>query len=191
MRTLVLLLVFVGVVFGTVEVAVLAAVAGLGSPAAAGPLLGLWGAGSLAGGVVAARMGGGARTGAGLALMLAALAAGHLALAAAAGSAVALAAVLTLAGATIAPTYATIYAMVDHATPAGTVTEAFAWLETAVAVGAALGAASAGSVADAAGPAAAFGVAGAAGTVAALIAALRARPLNAPSRPTAAAAAAA
>jgi predicted MFS family arabinose efflux permease len=81
--------------------------------------------------------------------------------------------------------------MVDHATPAGTVTEAFAWLETAVAVGAALGAASAGSVADAAGPAAAFGVAGAAGTVAALIAALRARPLNAPSRPTAAAAAAA
>jgi predicted MFS family arabinose efflux permease len=190
MRTLVLLLVFVGVVFGTVEVAVIAAVAGLGSPAAAGPLLGLWGAGSLAGGVVAARMGGGARTGAGLALMLAALAAGHLALAAAAGSAVALAAVLTLAGATIAPTYATIYAMVDHAAPAGTVTEAFAWLETAVAIGAALGAASAGSVADAAGPAAAFAVAGAAGTVAALIAALRARPLNAPSRPTAARAAA-
>jgi hypothetical protein len=39
---------------------------------------------------------------------------------------VALAAVLVLAGATIAPTYATIYAMVDHAAPAGTVTEAFA-----------------------------------------------------------------
>ena len=190
MRTLVLLLVFVGVVFGTVEVAVIAAVAALGSPAAAGPLLGLWGAGSLAGGVVAARMGGGARTGAGLALMLAALAAGHLALAAAAGSAVALAAVLALAGATIAPTYATIYAMVDHAAPAGTVTEAFAWLETAVAVGASIGAASAGAVADAAGPAAAFGVAGVAGTVAALIAALRARPLNAPSYPTAAPAAA-
>lgn len=38
MRTLVLLLVFVGVVFGTVEVAVIAAVAGLGSPAAAGLL---------------------------------------------------------------------------------------------------------------------------------------------------------
>ena len=101
-------------------------------------------------------MGGGARTGAGLALMLAALAAGHLALAAAAGSAVALAGVLALAGATIAPTYATIYAMVDHAAPAGTVTEAFAWLETAVAVGASIGAASAGAVAEAAGPAAAF-----------------------------------
>jgi MFS family permease len=181
-RTLVLLLVFVGVVFGTVEVAVIAAVADLGSPAAAGPLLGLWGAGSLAGGVVAARMGGGARTGAGLALMLTALAAGHLALAAAAGSAVALAAVLALAGATIAPTYATIYAMVDHAAPAGTVTEAFAWLDTAVAVGASIGAASAGAVAEAAGPAATFALAGAAGTVAALIAVLRARPLDVPAQ---------
>jgi predicted MFS family arabinose efflux permease len=75
--------------------------------------------------------------------------------------------------------------MVDHAAPAGTVTEAFAWLETAVAVGASIGAASAGTVADAAGPAAAFAVAGAAGTVAALIAALRARPLNAPGHSTA------
>ncbi len=186
MRTLVLLLVFVGVVFGTVEVAVIAAVAHLGRPGAAGPLLGLWGVGSLTGGVVAARMGGGARTGVGLALMLAALAAGHLALATAAGSTVALAGVLVLAGATIAPTYASIYAMVDHAAPAGTVTEAFAWLDTAVAVGASIGAASAGTVADAAGPVAAFVVAGAAGTVAALIAALRARPLNAPRSPTAA-----
>ena len=59
MRTLVLLLVFVGVVFGTVEVAVIAAVADLGSPAQAGLLLGVWGAGSLTGGIVAARMGGG------------------------------------------------------------------------------------------------------------------------------------
>ena len=87
MRTLVLVLLALGVVFGAVEVAVVGAADALGSAAAAGPLLGLWGAGSLAGGVVAARMGGGARTGAGLALVLAALAAGHLALAAAAGSA--------------------------------------------------------------------------------------------------------
>jgi MFS family permease len=180
MRTLVLVLLALGVVFGAVEVAVVGAADALGSAAAAGPLLGLWGAGSLAGGVVAARMGGGARTGAGLALVLAALAAGHLALAAAAGSAVALAAVVTLAGATIAPTYASVYAMVDHAAPAGTVTEAFAWLSTAVAVGASVGAACAGALADTAGPAAAFALAGAAGTVAALVAALRARPLDAP-----------
>ncbi len=190
MRTLVLVLLALGVVFGTVEVAVVAAADALGSAAAAGPLLGIWGAGSLVGGVIAARMGGGARTGAGLALVLAALAAGHLALAAAAGSAVALAAVLALAGATIAPTYASVYAMVDRAAPAGTVTEAFAWLNTAVALGASAGAACAGAVADAAGPAPTFALAGAAGAAAALIAALRARPLSAPAHPVAAPAAA-
>ena len=59
---------------------------------------------------------------------------------------------LLLAGAAIAPTYATVYAMVDHAAPAGTVTEAFAWLATAMAVGVAAGAAGAGVVADHAGP---------------------------------------
>jgi predicted MFS family arabinose efflux permease len=80
--------------------------------------------------------------------------------------------------------------MVDHAAPAGTVTEAFAWLNTAVAVGASVGAACAGAVADAAGPAASFALAGAAGTVAAVVAALRARPLTGPARPIAAAAAA-
>jgi MFS family permease len=99
---------------------------------------------------------------------------------------VALAAVLTLAGATIAPTFATVYGMVERAAPAGTVTEAFAWLATATAVGASVGAACAGAVADSAGPAAAFALAGAAGTAAALLAALRARPPSAPAHPTAA-----
>jgi predicted MFS family arabinose efflux permease len=85
----------------------------------------------------------------------------------------ALAAVLVVAGATIAPTYASVYAMVERVAPAGTVTEAFAWLSTAVAVGAALGAALAGSVADGAGPAATFLVAGVAGVAAVVVGALR------------------
>ena len=42
MRTLVLVLIAVGVLFGAVEVGVTAATAGLGSTASAGPLLGLW-----------------------------------------------------------------------------------------------------------------------------------------------------
>ena len=49
--------------------------------------------------------------------------------------------------------------MVDEAAPAGTVTEAFAWLATAVAIGAAAGAAIAGAVAESAGPAAALALA--------------------------------
>jgi MFS family permease len=167
MRTLVIALLAVGVAFGAVEVAVAAAADALGRTAAAGPLLGVWGAGSLIGGLVASRRG------RGLAPLLAALAIGHLTLAAATGSVVALAAVLTLAGATIAPTYARIYAMVEDVAPAGTVTEAFAWLATATAVGAAVGAAVGGSLADAAGPTATFLLAGAAGGAGALVALMR------------------
>jgi len=180
MRTLVLVLVAVGVLFGAVEVAVAAAAEGLGSAAAAGPLLGLWGAGSLVGGLVAVRLGGGAHTAAGLALVLGALTAGHLALVPAAGSLVALGAALLVAGAAIAPTYASVYAMVDRAAPSGTATEAFAWLATAIAIGASLGSASAGAVADSAGPAAVFALAGAAGAAALLATTLRARTLAAP-----------
>jgi len=167
-RTLVFVFVAVGVVFGAVEVGVAAA-----ASSAAGPLLGIWGAGSLAGGMVAARIGN-ARLGG----LLAALAIAHLALAAA-GSVLALALVLCLAGATIAPTYASVYAMVERIAPAGTVTEAFAWLGTAVAIGSALGAALAGSVADSAGPSAVFLLAGGAGAVAVAVGALRGGTLRA------------
>jgi MFS family permease len=169
LRTLVAVLVAVGAVFGAVEVGVVAAAAG-----AAGPLLGLWGAGSLLGGLIASRRGHGS-----LALLLVALAAGHLALAAAAGNLVALAIVLTVAGASIAPTYAAVYALVERVAPAGTVTEAFAWLNTAAAIGAAAGAALAGSVADGAGPSATFLLAGAAGAIAVVIGALRTASLRA------------
>ena len=172
MRTLVTVLIGVGVLFGGVEVAVAAATDALGSTAAAGPLLALWGAGSLVGGLLAVRLGG-AGGATGLVLVLGALAAGHLALVPAAGSVLAMAVVLLVAGAAIAPTYAAVYAMVDHAAPEGTVTEAFAWLATAIAIGASIGAGAAGALADHAGPGAAFALAGAAGAVALLAALLR------------------
>src|SRR5829696_10343403 len=184
-RTLVLVLGSAGLLFGATEVAVTAACDSLGGTAAAGPLLGLWGAGGLLGGVAVARAGGGARTGTGLALLLAALAATHLALAAAAGSLIALGAVVVLAGTTIAPTCASAYAMVDRAAPAGTTTEAFAWLATAVAIGTSAGAAVAGAVADSAGPVPAFVLAATAAGAGAVVTALRARTLT----PTPAAAA--
>jgi hypothetical protein len=185
MRTLVLVLIAVGVLFGAVEVGVAAATARLGTASAAGPLLGLWGAGSLIGGLAAVRLGAGLRGAAGLALVLAALACGHLLLVAAAGSVFAMAAVLVLAGTAIAPTYAVVYAMVDDAAPAGTETEAFAWLGTAVAIGAALGSAIAGSAADHAGPAAAFVLAAAAGAISVLLVVARSRTLSLDSQPVA------
>ena len=177
MRTLVIVLIAVGVLLGADEVAVVAAAKTLDSTTAAAPLLALWGAGSFVGGLLIARLGGGARTAAGLALVLAALTAGHLALIPAAGSVPALGAVLFLAGAAIAPTEATMYAMVDDAAPAGTMTEAFAWLATAMAVGGAGGATSAGILIDRAGPTAAFALAGGAGALAALMTMLRSRTL--------------
>src|SRR4051794_10125569 len=180
LRALVVVLVGVGVLFGAVEVGVAAAARSLGPPAAAGPLVGLWGLGSVAGGGAAARgFGRPPRAGA-LALVLALLGAGHVALAAAAGSLVALGAGLLVAGAAIAPTLAIAYAIVEGVAPDGTVTEAFAWLATAMAVGSAVGPALGGALADGPGPAAAFVLAGLAGGAAALVAVLGARSLAEP-----------
>jgi hypothetical protein len=81
MRILVVVLAGVGVLFGATEVAVTAS-----AGSAAGLLLGLWGAGSLAGEIVAARLGGGARSARGLAVLIVALGVSHLLLVAAPGS---------------------------------------------------------------------------------------------------------
>ena len=175
--TLVLALLAVGAVFGAAEVGVTAAAKALGSTNTAGPLLALWGIGALIGGAVATRLGGGARSAGGLALILAVLALGHAMLSITTGSLLTMAVVLVFAGAAISPAYATIYAFVDRVTPAGTVTEAFSWLSTAVAVGTSAGTALAGSLAQHTGPASAFALAGAAGGLAVLITILRIRTL--------------
>jgi predicted MFS family arabinose efflux permease len=177
-RTLIVLLAGMGAVFGATEVGVTAAAHALGHTGAAGPLLGLWGVGSLIGGFVATRLGGGARTRRGVALLLGALGLAHGALILTTGSLVALATVITLAGATIAPTVATLYGLVDSAAPAGTHTEAFSWLLTAELAGASLGAALAGALAQRAGPTAAFAFVGVAGGLAALAALLRSGSLD-------------
>jgi predicted MFS family arabinose efflux permease len=127
----------------------------------------------LAGGLFAARIGGGARTATGLAVGLGLLTVGQLALVPAAASPAALAIALLLAGGAISPTEATVYGMVDRAAPAGTITEAFAWLAAAIEVGAALGAAGAGGIIDSAGPEAALALAGGAGVFAVLTVLLR------------------
>jgi predicted MFS family arabinose efflux permease len=185
MWTLAIVLACVGVLLGADEVAVVAAAKSLDSAATAAPLLAVWGVGSFAGGLLTTRLGGGARTAGALALLLAALTAGHLALIPAAGGVLALAAVLLLAGGAIAPTEASLYAMVDDLVPTTAITEAFAWLATAMAVGAAVGAAAAGALVARAGPTAAFGLGGAAAAVAVLTTLLRSRTIAAPAPPEA------
>ncbi len=182
MRTLVIVLTAVGMLLGVDEVAVIAAAKALHSTAAAAPLFALWGVGSFTGGLLVTRLGGAPRTAAGLALLLTALTVGHVALIPADVSVIALGPVLLVAGGAIAPTEAAVYAMVEHGAPAGSTTEAFAWLTTAMAVGGAVGAAGAGIVADRAGPAAAFALAGGAGAFAVLATVLRSRTITPPSR---------
>ena len=176
--TLALIELATGAVFGATEVGVTAACKALGSTTAAGPLLGLWGFGSLLGGIAATRLGGGARRSAGLIVLLVALAVAHGALVFATGSALAIGAVILLAGGTIAPTAASIYAMVDRFAPAGTHTEAFSWALTAASTGEAVGAAVAGPLVQSAGAPAAFAFAAGAGAVAVLIAVLGSRRLD-------------
>ncbi len=172
LRTLVAISLGTGTVFGATEVAVTATAHALGSTTAAGPLLALWGAGSLVGGVVATRLGGAARDARGLIPLLVALAIAHGALILTTGSVVATGLVITLAGATIAPTESSIYAMVEAAAPAGTRTEAYSWLVTASLVGASLGMAVAGALVQGGGPQKAFALVGVAGGLAALAAVL-------------------
>ena len=173
LRVLVVVLVGVGVLFGATEVAVTATTEAWGSPGSAGPLLGLWGLGSLCGGVAAARFGGGARTGRGLAAMLVALGLGHASLAAATDDVLLMGLLIAAAGSMIAPILATAYAMVDAIVPAGTTTEAFTWLATATAVGTAMGAALAGNLAETSGATWGFGLAGLAAVTSAALAATR------------------
>ena len=172
MRTLVIALIAVGAVTGSVQVGVAAATDAMAQPTATGVLLGLWGLGSLLGGLLASRLGrrvGGAGM---LSLFLLALTVGHLALVVAT-SVIGLGALLLVAGTAIAPTYASAYVMADRAAPAGAVTEAFSWLATAAAVGGAGGAAIAGSLVEHAGYIAAFGLAGVVGSAAVVCIALR------------------
>ncbi len=177
-RTLVLILLGTGTVYGATEVGVTAATKALGSSVACGPLLALWGVGSLLGGIAATHLGGGARRAGGLKQLLAALAVGHGALLLTTGSVAAMGAVILLAGATIAPTEATVSAMLDRAAPVGARTESFAWLFTASLIGAALGAAVAGALAQSEGAQAAFALAGVAGAVTVVIASLGSRAIN-------------
>ena len=76
---------------------------------------------------------------------------------------------LLVAGASIAPTFVSANGMLDDLAPAGTLTEAFTWTSTGIAMGIAAGSAVAGVVVDTASPAVAMAALGAGGVLAALV----------------------
>ena len=171
-QTLFALLALMGFTFGAVEVGVPAAADAAGHRGAAGPLLSLWGLGWMLGGLVAMRLQRPAGSVARLATALAALAAGHLALGAA-GDLVVLGGLLLVAGLAIAPSFSAAFGLTDELAPPGALTEAFAWLSTAVAAGLAAGGALGGWAAEATGADAALLVAGLPGVVALAVVAAR------------------
>jgi predicted MFS family arabinose efflux permease len=148
-----------GITVGAVEVAVPAALEGMGDRAATGVVLGAWGVGSMLGGLVISRVRAARRPEWRLAALVAAWGALH-ALPAVAGSPVALAASVLVAGSAIAPTFTTLNGLLDRIAVPGTLTEAFTWTSTGMTAGVAVGGALAGRLADAVSPAAALALGG-------------------------------
>jgi Major Facilitator Superfamily len=152
------ILALVGLSFAIIEVAVPALCEREGSARAAGLVLGLWGLGSLVGGVLYGRSAAPADPAARFAWLLAALAVGTVPLVLASGIA-SLAGLMFVAGLAIAPSLAAAMGLVGELAPSGTVTEAFTWLGTAIGVGFAAGGALGGAVVQGSGAPAGFAAA--------------------------------
>jgi MFS family permease len=167
-RVLVAVFVLCGLSVGAVEVAVPAVLDTTGHRELTGVLLGLWGVGSMLAGLAIGRLGAAPDPPRRLALALAAWGLAHAAIGIS-GDPLVLGLVLTVAGATIAPTFVSANGMLDDLAPTGTLTEAFTWTSTGIAVGIAAGSAVAGAVVDAASPAIATAALGAGGILAALV----------------------
>jgi len=155
-----------------VEVGVPAAAEAGGHRDAGGPLLSLWGLGSMLGGLLAMRLRRPSGPVARLTATICALAAGHLLLGAA-GDLLVLGGLLLLAGLSIAPSFAAAFGLTDGLAPPGALTEAFAWLGTGIAAGLAAGGALGGWAAERHGADAALLVAGLAGVAAVAVIAAR------------------
>ena len=157
-----------GLAVGAVEVAVPATLEPRGERSLTGPLLGLWGVGSLLAGVAVARAGAAPDPPRRLAALLAAWGIAHAALALGTEP-ISLGALLLLAGVAIAPTLVYANSMLDALAPAGTLTEAFTWTTAGMTSGIASGAALAGLIVEAASPSVAFAALGGGGLLAAVL----------------------
>ena len=170
LRVLVATFVAVGAIFGTLDVAMVAFTGQVGAPAAAGPLLALVAAGSLLAGLAY-----GARSwrwplDKRFVASLVVLWSGTVPLALVPSVAL-MAPAATLAGVAIAPTLIAGFTLVQKLVPSGALTEGLNWMITALGVGAAVGAWSAGLIADSAGGDTAFLIAVVAGGAAVIVAA--------------------
>ncbi len=159
-----------GAIFGTLDVAMVAFAGQVGSPAAAGTLLALVAAGSLLAGLAYGTRSWRWPLDKRLLASVVVLWTGTLPLVFA-PSVVLMAPAAALAGVAIAPTLIAGFTLVQKLVPSGALTEGLNWTITALGVGAAAGAWTAGLIADSAGGRSAFLVAVAAGAAAVIVAA--------------------
>lgn len=159
--------VFMGAIFGSVEVATVAFTESLGSTAMAGPVLAVFAGGSLVAGLVTGAVHWKSVPRRRFVIGQGALAVAVLPLTFV-GSIPLLFVAIFLAGFTISPTLIAGFSMVEAEVPASRLTEGLAWVSTALSVGVAVGAAVAGPVIDRIGASEAYLVAFACGVLATL-----------------------
>lgn len=160
--------------WGSLELAIAALADSRGE--SAGPLLAVWAAGSVVGGLIYAARPPAVVPQRMLVALMALNLVGFLVLPLA-GSSLQLAVLLAVTGVVNAPVIATLYVLIEQLSPRGIVTEAFTWVSTTFLVGISAGVSSAGFVAEHASPRTAFLLAIAGGAAAVLAVALRHRGL--------------
>lgn len=148
LRVLVLVFFAVGVLFGLIEVGVVALARESGSPGSAGAMLALWAAGSLVSGVFYGARKWRATAPRRFAVATGGMAVGCVLIGASAQSLTAVTVALVVAGLANAPTLITGNILVSSVVPARTVTEAYTWLGVAVFAGIAVGSPLAGALVD-------------------------------------------
>ena len=178
-RIVTLALIFVGAIFATAEVSVVAVTRELGRPGAASLVIGVYAAGSLVVGLImgamALRMAPERR----LVIAVAVIALTALPLPFA-GSVAWLAFAIFVSGLGVSPTFITAFGLIERRIPPTVLTEGITWVMTGIGIGMALGAFVAGWVVDSHGASNGFWVAVVAGVAALLTVLLGQRALGAP-----------
>jgi MFS family permease len=180
MRTLTLVDVPFGALFGTLDVAAPAFAKAHGAAATAGVVLAALAAGSMIGGLVFGARSATPKNREWRNVLLLAAFTLLLAPTLIADSLLALGVIVAIAGLVVAPLTALFFGLIDDVAPAGTVTEATSWVTTSYAAGVAIGTAAAGAIVEHAGTDAAFAVMCGFGALATLLAFVRRRTLAPP-----------
>jgi len=175
-------LIFIGAIFGTAEVTVIAVTEELGQPGAASLVLGVYAVGSFVVGLILGALNLSVPLARQFAVAVAFTAVTTLPLLTV-GSVPALAIALFASGLAISPTFITAFGLIERLVPAAKLTEGITWVMTGIGIGMALGSAASGWVIDEFGAGSGFWVSVVSGAIALTTALAGQRVLLAPAMP--------